>query len=570
MSHRLFFCLACCVIVGCTSAVTTARDESPAGSRQPPEAQKSLTVGILVSVKSYGPWDGTTGGGAVGVSEIHTMGLVSEDLNGHLEPRLAAMLPSVDDGTIVVLPDGRMQTTWRLRPGVTWHDGVPFTASDLVFSGDVLRDPDIAATVNSIILKADSVEAPDPGTLVITWHTTFYRALDLIQREFWPLPQHILADPYREDKQSFLGHRYFTTDYVNLGPFRLVDFGLGEQQVFERYDDYFLGRPKVSQIVIKTIANAQALVAALKAGALDIVAEKTLPGDMAAELRDEYRDNGEGELRSRQDNWLYGAFQLGAQWARPEGFAQDVRVRRALFAAIDRDAIRDAMLPGFPDTSGDSFMPRSDPRFAAVGEPFAQYRYDTLAAAQELAAAGWRRGSDGHLLGADGRQVQIEVIAANDTWAKEVALVADYWRQIGLDVTENIPSRAVARDDERMAAFSGLILRARGSADGIFVSFDSRLQAGPQNRWSGANLEHYVNPAMDQLIDTLYSQIDERQQGATLKQMGEVLATDLPALPLYYRPTFTAVRKGVRALAEFGATRDPGAMSKAAHLWDRD
>jgi ABC-type transport system substrate-binding protein len=115
-----------------------------------------------------------------------------------------------------------------------------------------------------------------------------------------------------------------------------------------------------------------------------------------------------------------------------------------------------------------------------------------------------------------------------------------------------------------------MIIRARSSGEGVFAAFDSRFHATAQNRYAGANMGHYTNTELDRLIDTLYGAIDERQQGLILKEMGEILAADLPSLPIYFRTNFAAVRKGVQALAEdYANTRDTGAMSRHAHLWDR-
>jgi peptide/nickel transport system substrate-binding protein len=291
---------------------------------------------------------------------------------------------------------------------------------------------------------------------------------------------------------------------------------------------------------------------------------------MAAELRDEWKSTEEGILLSRQDNWLYGSFQFGRQWARPVELSQDVRMRRGLYQAIDRRAIAEVMLPGFPDTNGDTFMPRNDPRAPLVGEPFARYRYDPVAAAQQLAAAGWRRGADGRLVNQEGRQLQIEVLGANDTWTKEVALVADYWRQLGIDAAEVIPSRALARDNERMAAYTGVMIRARSSAENVFQAFDSRFWAASDNRFASPNRGQYANADLDQLIDRLHRTIDERQQGLILKEMGEIIAIDLPAMPIYFRTNFAAVRRSVHALTEdYKNTPDTREMARMAHLWDR-
>src|SRR5581483_1624428 len=183
---------------------------------------------------------------------------------------------------------------------------------------------------------------------------------------------------------------------------------------------------------------------------------------------------------------------------------------------------------------------------------------------------GWVRGPDGRLLNSDGSQVQIQVTGDDERWEKEVATIADYWRQVGIDTSEVMPSRTVARDREQRASFPAIMVRARGSGEAVFGAFDSRLQATAQNRWQGGNLSHYVNPALDDLIDRLNSMLDEGQQGLIFKDMGETMAADLPALPIYFVVTFAVVRKGVHALDDFSTLRSTGVLARNAHLWDRD
>ncbi len=288
------------------------------------------------------------------------------------------------------------------------------------------------------------------------------------------------------------------------------------------------------------------------------------------QLRDQWRLSDGGRVYSRQDNVLYGLFQLDAQWARPVELSQDVQLRRGLLHAVDRDAIREAMLPGFPNTSGDSFMTVRDPRAAMVGQPFGRYPYDPNRAVEELAAGGWRRDGEGKLLTRDGRRVEIEVRGALDTWSREVSLVADYWRRVGVEATETVPARA-ARDNEYVSVFPGIVIRARGSNETFLDAFDGRLQATAENRWAGGNNGHYMNPMYDRLIDEVWETLDVRQQGTLLREVGAILAADLPAMPLYYRTTFAAARKGIAALEnDYEAGGDVGGMARNAYLWDRD
>src|SRR5581483_11794444 len=137
-------------------------------------APKTLVIAQLNLTKSFGPWGfASTSGGGASLAEIHTVGLTSEDDNGNIEPRAAARLPSFDDGTMAMRPDGRMEVTWKLRPDVKWHNGTPFTADDVVFSAQVARFAADSSPLSPGLAKSEQVEALDPLTVRVTWPTTF-------------------------------------------------------------------------------------------------------------------------------------------------------------------------------------------------------------------------------------------------------------------------------------------------------------------------------------------------------------------------------------------------------------
>ena len=570
---RCFTLWLALLTAACATPQPSARSEQASrASSVGPEPAKTVTIAQLNPTKTYGPWDfSSTSGGGPSLAEVHTVGLVSEDRSGNFDPRVAARIPSLDDGTMMVLPDGRMRTVWSLRPGVLWHDGTPFTADDVVFSWDLARHPELLSTISTLVRVMESVEATDPLTVSITWKTTSYRAVDLGHRNLWLFPKHLLAEGFEGDKLAFLAMPYFSTAYVNLGPFRLVEFAQGERQVFERFDGYFLGRPKLSRIVLQTISDPSALLVNLRAGSVDIAAEKLFPSDTYVLIRDEWRSTGEGRLLERQDNWPYVRFQFDAQWARPVEMSRDVRIRRGLFYGIDRDTLRETVLPGFAGTSGDTFMVARDPRGPVVGQPYARYRYDPARAIQEFADAGWTRGADGRLLGRDGEQVQFEVRGENQNYDKEVPILSNWWRQLGIATTEYIPPITLGRDREFRATFPSVETTSRGRSEDIFISFDGRLHSTAQNRWQGSNISHYANPNLDALIDKLEGTLDLPGQGQILKEMGEIMATDLPVLPLYFRPSFVAVRRGINAMVDdYAGTQGVGAVARYAHLWDRD
>src|SRR5205814_1800095 len=137
--------------------------------------------------------------------------------------------------------DGTMDTTFHLRPNINWHDGVAFTADDLMFSFAILQDPDLPTT-GSQRRFMESASAPDPRTFVIHWSGTY---VDAPQGAIGVIrPKHILEDLYRRDKEAFTNSPWFTTEFVGLGPYKLASWELGSHIDLARFEDYYQGRPR--------------------------------------------------------------------------------------------------------------------------------------------------------------------------------------------------------------------------------------------------------------------------------------------------------------------------------------
>ncbi len=573
---RSLIWMALLVFGGCAPTTPASPGaETVAASRATLDDGASKTIVLVQNnpIKMFGQWEfSNTSGGGASLAEIHTMGIITQDDLGRVVPRLATAMPSIDDGSIAVLPDGRMNMTWRLRPDVTWQDGTPFTADDVLFSYAVTTTPELRPSITALAPFIERVEALDRFTFMATFKYTYFNALYFDHRNYWLFPKHLLADSLQNDVEGFLDLPYFRDQYIHLGPFRVVDWGLGENMVFERYDGYFLGRPKVGRIIIRAIADPTVILTNLKAGSVDMAAEKTLLTDAYTDLREEWSRTGEGTLVARQENWRYLWFQFNPDFARPLELSQDVRLRRGLAYGFDREALRELILPGVEGTRGDTFLIASDPRNDIVGRPFAKYIYDPVQAERELASGGWQRAADGRLLNPSGAHVQVE-LRGNPVDVKELAVISAGWRGLGLDVNEYIPPPALGRDNEFKSKFPTVETRARDQNEGVFSSFDGRSGAGPQNRWLGINTGHYANPALDRLIDKLYATLDPRERGLIMKDLGDIMADDLPAMHIYYRISFMSIRSVVRGPInqDFANTTggSGGSVARNAHLWER-
>jgi ABC-type transport system substrate-binding protein len=136
---------------------------------------------------------------------------------------------------------------------------------------------------------------------------------------------------------------------------------------------------------------------------------------------------------------------------------------------------------------------------------------------------------------------------------------------------EEVPDALVSVREYR-AMFPGTEITAQNNGDAMLARFDGRLRPSPP-RWSGNQGGWYANPALDALIDKLYATLDLQEQGRALNEIGEIMAADLPCLPLYFGTNLAGIRKGVRALTDDFAGAylgGPGVISRNAHLWDRD
>jgi ABC-type transport system substrate-binding protein len=174
------------------------------------------------------------------------------------------------------------------------------------------------------------------------------------------------------------------------------------------------------------------------------------------------------------------------------------------------------------------------------------------------------------LVGGDGRRfvTSLWTTEGGDT---EIAVIADFWKQVGVQAEQYIVAGAIVRDREARTKYPGFETSARGSGDSILSRFDSRTAAVAANQYSGGNRGGYRNPEMDQLIDRYRQSVNERDLAQAARAISTLVVEDLPVSLLYFNPTTPSVRKGVRALDDFpgGAegSRLYGTFTRNAHLW---
>lgn len=545
----------------------------PAGPPRPaaPEQGGGLTtpksITIALNEDPPGLWEvATQVGGAGGRQLLPVVGqfLVVIGSDGTPHPRLLAELPTVEGGTWRLLPDGTMETVWKLRPNVFWHDGTPFTPEDVIFSWQVNRDPDVPNANREVASLISELHVERDGQVTARWSAVYPFADRLSDRELIPVPRHLLDPTYREAKTAFLLQPYWSTEYIGLGPYRIAGWDRGSSMELAAFDRYFLGRPRIDTIRVQFIPDANTMMASLHAGAVHTALP---PGGPIPEpgllLKQAWEASGYGTVLVYPLRWTF----LEAQKRndpQPADLA-DPRVRRALQHALDRAALVQAVF-GEYGTVADCWVQPDEPRFAVVRDALTRYAYDPARALGLLAEAGWQRGPDGSLE-KGGRRFLVSIRGDEHV----SAIVADSWRTVGVSGRlESLPAH-LARDRAARASFTGFdINTGPTSIMNVGPKFASPDIPTPENHWTGLNRGGYANPDWDRLVQTIGVTLEEGRRLEMERQMVRIFSTELPALPIYFGLELVPVGGGLSGVQPIRATPHIGTILHTwnVHEWD--
>jgi peptide/nickel transport system substrate-binding protein len=460
--------------------------------------------------------------------------LADLDANGTLRPFLAESVPSIENGLWKLLPDGRMETTWKIRPNARWHDGTPFTSDDVLFTASLLQDPEL--TLGRIVgySYVERVEAPDPHTVVLTWKEPFIRA-DALFVGAPPLPKHLLEKSYTESKANFPLLPYWTDGFVNTGPYRLHEWARDSHLILRAFDDYTLGRPKIDEVEVRLIPDENAFIANILAGEILVTLGQSLSFEQGQQLRGRWQ-GGKVEV------YVQTEMKMWPQFVNPTpAIVTDVRFRKALMYALNRQEMADVIMDGASPVAHSVVQP-TVPEYAEVQEAAVKYEYDPRRAVQMIEGLGYARGADGMFRDTAGQALTVNIqTTPEDHNLKPMYAVSDYWNRIGVtsDLDPIPPPRQ--RDVEYRANFPTFNLQA--GAGGIenlqnMRGVDARL---PENNYSGRNYARYINAEFDVLLHRYLTTVPRAPRADALRQVIHHMTDQLVIMPLYYRASPTMV-----------------------------
>nr|P06109.1 RecName: Full=Protein XP55; Flags: Precursor [Streptomyces lividans]CAA68337.1 unnamed protein product [Streptomyces lividans] len=447
------------------------------------EAAESVVIGVASEPDTLSP---LLGYGKDGNSKIFD-GLLARDTDLELKPALAAALPKVTD-------DGRT-ITFTLREGVNFSDGEPLTAGD-VYTYRTVLDEKTNNTARSELDAVRERSARADGTVVFTLK---YPYAPFAARTVLPIvPEHVAGkqDPNTGD---------FNTEPVGTGPYVLTGWSKGEKLGFRANPHYWGDKPAVKSFTMAVTADDNVRATRLRSGDLD---GAVLPPNLAATFE---KDDGRRTYRARSYDFRAVTLPSAGQ------VTGDRAIRRALDAAVDRQAMVDKILDGAGRPAYGP-LPVDDPWY----ERGIERPRDLAAAGRILDEAGWKPGSGG-IRARDGQRASFTLYyPSGDKVRQDHALAyASDAKKAGIEVKVEGATWEVI--EPRMKTDAVLAdLGSVGDPDfGLYTLLHSTLAGDGFN-----NMAHYANPAVDEALDAGRRSQDPKVRAAAYREIQKALVAD--------------------------------------------
>ena len=495
--NRRTFLQAAAALLASTALPTLAfaQEEAPAGGRLIVAADsepKNLNPAIVAS----------NGGFFVASKVVEPLAEAAFDGEDGLSPRLATGWEGSEDG---------LSVTFRLREGVTWHDGKPFTSADVAFSALNVWKP-LQNLGRVVFANLEAVETPDDATAIFRFSR--------------PTPLQLIRNALPVVSSVIPKHLYEGTDIaanpanvqlVGTGPFRLAEYRPGEYYRLTRNEAYWdKAQPKLDEIVFRVLPDRAGAGAALEAEEIHLAAFSAVP---LADLDRISKVPGIAVITKGYEALTY---QLVVEINHRRKELADLKVRQAIAHAIDRKFVVDTIFLGYA-TASTGPVPKNAPEFYDADVP--AYDFDVAKANALLDEAGYARG-------ADGTRFSLKLRPA--PYFNETRQFGDYLRQAlaGIGIAAELVNadsaahqKAVYTDHDFDLAVAPPVFRGDPA-----ISTTILVQSGIPAGVGFSNQGGYANAALDALITKAAETVDTAERTALYRQFQKLVVSDLPLI----------------------------------------
>lgn len=479
--------------------------------------------------------------------------LASWDVDGHLNPILAAEIPSIKNGG---LSADAKTVTWKLKPGIKWHDGKPVTADDLVFNWEYASDP-ATACVSISTYSGLTVEKVDDLTIRIAfkeptpfWANAFVGAYGCI------IPKHLFAE-YKGSKSREAPNNLKP---VGTGPYRFVEFKPGDLVRGEINPDYHMAnRPYFDTIEMKGGGDAvSAARAVIQTGEYDFAWNMQVEDEVLLRLekggkgKTLYAVGGDIEfiaINFTDPNTEVDGERSSMKTKHPT--LSDPAVRKALALLVDRDSIKKAIYGRAGRTTANYLNGPDD--FVSKNT---KWEFSVEKAIALLDQAGWKAGADG-IREKDGKKLKfVYQTSINGPRQKTQAIVKQACQKAGIDVelksvvASVFFSSDVANPDTYSKFYADIemfqIPMTQPDPGLHMRRYHSRNVATKENKWQGQNFPRWINKEFDAAIDAADVEIDPVKRAALYIKGNDLMWQDTVFIPVMHRLAVEASSNSLR------------------------
>jgi peptide/nickel transport system substrate-binding protein len=482
-------------------------------------------------------------------------------------PVLAEELPSVKKGTWKIDTQKKtMITVYKLRPGLTWHDGKPYTSKDFEFGWQIAKHPEFPMPDRLVPELISKIETPDDRTIVIHWNDLYNEAYAIQYTHVRAFPRHLLQEAFAAgDMKAFANLPYWNKNFVGAGPYRVVEWDAGTRMELEAFKDFTLGRPKIERVTYKTVEDTNTNLAAVLAGEVDLCMRSTLSFDGAMILREQWEKPGKGKIYISPASWSW------LNLSRDNPWFSDVKVRRALLHALDREAMVQNLFKGEKIVS-DVPLSRVRKSYKKALATATLYKYDPETAKKLLAEAGWKPGSDGVLVNSKGERMEFEfrVTAERRDHEQAQAIIADYWKKVGVRTNiKNLPNRLLNAAENRNRWPGAFIGTHNVTVEEWQERFHTKNIPSAENKFALENVSGWNDPRKDAILDELNSIVTPARSEQLQLEFLKMFSDALPHLPLYYSPEVLVAKKGLTGITPRQESGGQNSSSWNMYQWDK-
>jgi len=407
--------------------------------------------------------------------------------------------------------DGGLQIVFYLRKGVFWQDGAPFTSRDVDFTYRKMVDPQVRTPYSGDFERVERLETPDDHTVRVFYKEPFAPALSSWSVSI--VPAHLLE---KED----LNTSVFSRAPVGTGPYKFRSWKTQEKIDLDANENYFLHRPNIDRVAQRVIPDPSTLFLELQTGGVDFCGLTPLQYTRQTDtpyFRGEYR-----KFRLPGDTYVYLGYNLRSP------LFSDIRVRKALNLAVDKDEVIKIVLLGLGTVSTGPFTPQS----WAFNPSVKPAPYDPSGALRLLKEAGWEDSDGDGILDNNGRKFEFTILTnqGNEERIKTAEIIQRRLSDIGIKVKIKVVEWSV---------FIGEFVNKR-DFDVILLGWALPREPDNYDIWHSSrtregefNFAGYTNPEVDALLLEARRVFDQQKRRELYRKIQELIYADQPYMFIY-------------------------------------